>query len=48
MAEYLENCGIDANRICLEENRRQHMMNLKKSLAFIDDERRDKIGIVTK
>ena len=47
MAEYLENCGIDANRICLEEKSTSTYENLKKSLAFIDDERRDKRGIVT-
>ena len=47
MAKYLENCGIDTTRICLEEKSTSTYENLRKSLAFIDDERQDKIGIVT-
>ena len=39
--------GLMQNRICLEEKSTSTYENLKKSLAFIDDERRDKIGIVT-
>ncbi len=39
--------GLMQTESAWKKNRRQHMKNLKKSLAFIDDERRDKIGIVT-
>lgn len=34
MAEYLENCGIDANRICLEEKSTSTYENLKKKSCF--------------
>ncbi len=47
MAAYLESCGISSDRICLEEKSTSTYENLRKSLAFIEDEKRDKIGIVT-
>lgn len=47
MALYLQECGIASDRIYQETKSTSTYENLRKSLAYIDDERRDKIGIVT-
>lgn len=47
MAAYLQEYGIDGDRIYQEMKSTSTYENLRKSLAYIDDERWDKIGIVT-
>lgn len=47
MALYLQERGIASDRIYQETKSTSTYENLRKSLAYIDDEKRDKIGIVT-
>lgn len=47
MAEYLEKCGIEKNRIVLEDRSTTTWENLKYSAELIFDLKRDKVGILS-
>lgn len=47
MAEYLAEHGVKKNRICIEDQSVSTYENLRNSLSFINNEKNDKVGIVT-
>ena len=47
MKEYLENCGIAAERVYMEEKSTTTCENLVYSRSFIADLKKDKIGIIS-
>lgn len=47
MTDYLNACGIEPERICMEDESRTTYENLRNSLAFFKDVKQEKIGIVT-
>lgn len=47
MADYLRECGIEDERICMETESVSTYENLKNSRVFIRDEEKEKVGIVT-
>ena len=46
MARYLESCGIDGERIIVEDRALNTDQNIRNSMAYLDAER-DRVGIVT-
>lgn len=47
MAAYLKACGIEPERICMEDESKTTYENLKNSLSFFENIKQEKIGIVT-
>lgn len=47
MAEYLMACGIEKERIYLENESKNTYENFEKSMAFLERKKKEKVGVVT-